>query len=106
MHTEVSKDTNLPPQLKVAVRFAGFRIVYRDATAELVSILLEELKEPFIKDVVVAHVHGEYVLLELLPPQMRSQSLGSTLEIPLWNSEGAPIFKNDYSRHMLDNSSF
>ena len=68
MRTEVSKDTLLPPQLKVAVRFAGVRIVYREAAAELVSILLEELKEPFINDVVVAHVYGEHVLLELLQP--------------------------------------
>ena len=68
VRTEVSKDTLLPPQLKVAVRFAGFRIVYREAAAELVSILLEELKEPFINDVVVAQVHGEHVLRELLPP--------------------------------------
>ena len=66
VHTEVAKDTVLPPQGMVAIRLSGFRVVYREAAVELVSYLLEELKEPFFDDVPVARVYGEDVLFELL----------------------------------------
>lgn len=61
----MTEDTIFPPQLLVAVRFSGDRIVDRDAAVELASMLVKEVKEPFFDDLLVARVYGEHVLLEL-----------------------------------------
>jgi hypothetical protein len=56
VHTKVAEDTIFSPQCVIAVRLSSARVVYREAAVELVSHLLEELKEPFFDDLLVSRV--------------------------------------------------
>lgn len=89
--TKMPEDTIFPPQLLVAVRLSGDRIVYRDAAVELASMLVKEVKEPFFDDLLVARVYGEHVLLEL------EQFPGSTPEFRVKRRDAQSI------KHILDN---
>jgi hypothetical protein len=69
VHTEMSEDTVLPPEDVVAIRLSGQVVVYRQAAVELISLLIEELKESVVDNLLFSWVFNSLdVLLELLQP--------------------------------------